>query len=46
MKISNNFLRAGEKYLGELLIADYGVEGIKEDSYYVILNNGEIVEIV
>jgi hypothetical protein len=45
MKINNKFLRVGEKYLGELLIVDYGVEDIKEDSYYVILNGGEIVEL-
>ena len=45
MKINSNFLRVGEKYLGELLIVDYGVEDIKEDSYYVILNDGEIVEL-
>ena len=42
------FLNIGEKYLGESLIEDYGMEGggIKEDKYYVILNDGEICEVV
>jgi len=35
------FLNIGEKYLGESLIEDYGMEGggIEEDKYYVILND-------
>jgi len=42
------FLNIGEKYLGELLIVDYGMggKGIEEDKYYVILNDGEICEVV
>ena len=42
------FLNIGEKYLGESLIEDYGMEGggIEEDKYYVILNDGEICEVV
>ena len=42
------FLNIGEKYLGESLIEDYGMEGggIEEDKYYVILNDGEICEVI
>ena len=42
------FLNIGEKYLGESLIEDYGMEGggIEENKYYVILNDGEICEVV
>ena len=42
------FLNIGEKYLGEVLIVDFGMEGggIEEDKYYVILNDGEICEVV
>ena len=42
------FLNIGEKYLGEDLIVDFGMEGggIEEDKYYVILNDGEICEVV
>ena len=42
------FLNIGEKYLGEILIVDYGMGGgeIEEDKYYVILNDGEICEVI
>jgi hypothetical protein len=42
-----NFLKVGEKYSGEVLIVDFGMdEGIVEDKNYVILNDGEICEVV
>ena len=39
---------SGEKYLGEVLIVDYGMGGygINEESWYVVLNDGEVVEVV
>jgi len=42
------FLNIGEKYLGEVLIVDFemGGGGIEEDKYYVILNDGEICEVI
>ena len=36
----------GEKYLGELLIVDFGISGVDEEKWYVVLNDGEIVEVV
>jgi len=51
MNINNiekiNFIVSGEKYLGEVLIVDFGMGGmdIKEDNWYVILNDGEVVEV-
>jgi len=39
------FLKAGEMYSGEVLITDFGMEGINESSFYVILNGGQIVEV-
>ena len=43
-----NFLNVGEKYRGEVLIVDFNMEGegIEENKYYVILNDGEICEVV
>jgi len=38
-------LRTGELYSGEILITDFGMEGINEESFYVILNDGQIVEV-
>jgi hypothetical protein len=45
MKIKNDVLVCGEKYLGEVLICDFGVEDVEEDKLYVVLNDGEIVEV-
>lgn len=45
MKIKNDVLVCGEKYLGEVLICDFGVEDVEEDKWYVVLNDGEIVEV-
>ena len=45
MKIKNDVLICGEKYLGEVLICDFGVEGVEEDKWYVVLKDGEIVEV-
>jgi hypothetical protein len=44
----DNIIVVGEKYLGEVLIVDFGMggSGIEENKYYVILNNGEICEVV
>jgi len=39
------FLRTGELYSGEILITDFGMEGINEESFYVVLNDGQIVEV-
>ena len=38
----------GEKYLGEVLIVDFGMGGmgIDEEKWYVICNDGEVVEVV
>ena len=44
MKI-DDVLIIGEKYKGELLIVDYGLD-VKEDSWYVVLNNGEVKEVI
>ena len=42
-----NMLVCGEKYSGEVLIVDYGMGsmGINEESWYVVLNDGEVVEL-
>jgi len=48
MKIKNiNLVVSGEKYRGEVLIVDFemGEFDIKENSYYVISNDGEIMEV-
>ena len=48
MKIENvNLIVSGEKYRGEVLIVDFGMGefDIKENSYYVISNGGEIMEV-
>lgn len=42
-----NYLNVGVKYRGEVLIVDFGMdEGIVEDKFYVVLSDGEIVEVV
>jgi hypothetical protein len=42
-----NYVVCGIKYRGEVLIVDFGVdEGVEEDKFYVVLNDGEIVEVV
>lgn len=40
-------LVCGEKYSGEVLIVDFGLGGfgINEEKDYVVLNDGEIVEV-
>jgi hypothetical protein len=44
---SLNYVVCGMKYRGEVLIVDFGVdEGVEEDKFYVVLNDGEIVEVV
>jgi hypothetical protein len=41
-----NFLIVGERYSGEVLIVDFGMDkGIEGDKFYVILYDGEICEI-
>ena len=39
-----NTLEVGSKYLGELLIVDFEMNGLKEDSWYEVLKNGEVRE--
>ena len=49
INVSDNltYVVCGMKYRGEVLIVDFGVdEGVEEDKFYVVLNDGEIVEVV
>jgi hypothetical protein len=41
----NKIIIVGEKYRGEVLIVDFGIEGVEEDSWYKIGVNGEIVKV-
>ena len=41
----NEIIIVGEKYRGEVLIVDFGIEGVEEDSWYKIGVNGEIVKV-
>ena len=41
----NEIIIVVEKYRGEVLIVDFGIEGVEEDSWYEIGVNGEIVKI-
>lgn len=42
-----NCLVSGQLYSGEVLIVDFNInEGIEESKYYVVLNNGDIVEVI
>ena len=44
---SLNYVVCGMKYRREVLIVDLGVdERVEEDKFYVVLNDGEIVEVV
>lgn len=43
--MTNNALVVGEKYLGELLKVDYGMQGLNDESWYVVLKNGEVKEV-
>jgi hypothetical protein len=39
------YLVVGEKYRGELLMCDFGYRNLNEDSWYVLLKNGTLVEV-
>ena len=43
--MKNEILIAGMKYRGELLMCDYGFEGLNEDTWYVVTENGEVKEV-
>lgn len=40
-----NCIVSGVKYSGEVLIVDFGISGVDEEKWYVVLNDGEIVEV-